>query len=463
MADSPVVRQTAVELQKGPLQAVDGSLVDRSEDSLALQFAEANADLRWVGDRGCWYHWDGKVWSKDSTLMAYDRIRELVRVIAAEIPPRDAANLKKATTISSIEKLSRSDRQLIMTADQFDIDQWLLNTPGGVVDLRDSSIRPHAMTDYLTKITKAAPGGPCPRWDQFLQEITDGDQNLIDFLKRMVGYALTGSVREHALFFLYGTGRNGKGVFLNTIAELLDEYAAVASMEMLTESRGDRHPTELASLQGRRLVVAQETDEGRRWAEAKIKTLTGGDPITARYMRGDFFTFKPQFKLLIAANHKPSLRNVDEAMRSRLHLIPFTVTIPKDKRDPDLTEKLRAEWSGILQWAINGALEYQEVGLMPPEAVNEATDEYFEDQDLFSQWLEECCETGPSYWETPSRLFSSWQVYAKAANTSAGRNTEFKDRLISAGFPRNKTKNEGRHHVGLQLKQIPQEDWRDGY
>jgi len=311
-------------------------------------------------------------------------------------------------------------------------------------------------------ITRAKPSSDCPQWLKFLDEVTDGDADLVSFLQRMVGYCLTGSVREHALFFFYGTGRNGKGVFLNTVSDMLGDYAATASMEVLTESKGDRHPTELAALKGKRLVVAQEVDEGRKWAEAKIKTLTGGDPITARYMRSDFFTYQPQFKLLIAGNHKPALKNVDEAIRSRFHLIPFTVTIPKDKRDPDLPNKLQTEWDGILNWAMEGTLEYLQKGLAPPEKVLEATKSYFEDQDICSQWLEDCCVVAESCWENPTILFGSWEAYAKSGNFPAGNQKTFKERLTNAGFNYKKSGPRGRYYVGLKVNQNANSDTSDG-
>lgn len=454
-------RHTDASVQVGPKSEYQQSEPDHSEDGLALQFAAMHRDLRWIGDRACWFHWDGTVWRKDSTLKAFDRIRELIRSIAGGMSEKESAILKKAATVSAVERLSRSDRRLIARTDQFDADPWKLNTPGGVVDLKTGETQPHSLADYFTKITHANPNGECPLWMKFLDEVTEGDAELIAFLQRVIGYCLTGSVREHALFFLYGTGRNGKGVFLNTISDLLGDYAAIASMEVLTETKGDRHPTELAAMQGKRLVVAQEVDEGRNWAEAKIKTLTGGDPITARFMRRDFFTFTPQFKLLIAANHKPVLRNVDEAMRSRLHLVPFTVTIPKDKRDPDLQDKLKAEWEGILQWALDGALQYQETGLAPPDAVTQATQEYFSDQDIFTQWVDECCEVGRECWEMPSLLFASWQAYAHAANLAPGSRPSFKERLTSAGFEHRRSGARGRHHVGLKLKPTSIEDWRN--
>jgi putative DNA primase/helicase len=220
------------------------------------------------------------------------------------------------------------------------------------------------------------PGGDCPRWLQFLDEITAGDTELQAYLRRVAGYCLTGITTEHVLFFCYGTGANGKSVFVNTLAGIWGDYAVVAPMETFTASKTDHHPTDLAMLRGARLVIAHETEAGRRWAESKIKTLTGGDRVAARFMRQDFFEFVRQFKLLIAGNHKPGLRGVDEAIRRRLHLIPFNVTIPESQRDPQLFDKLKPEWGGILQWAVDGCLEWQRTGLAPPAAVRKAIADY---------------------------------------------------------------------------------------
>ena len=224
----------------------------------------------------------------------------------------------------------------------------------------------------------------------------------------MAGYCLTGVTTEHALFFLYGTGANGKSVFANTLTEIMGDYATVAAMDMFMATHGDRHPTDMAGLRGARIVTSIETEQGSRWAESKLKALTGGDKITARFMRQDFFEFIPQFKLLIVGNHKPSIRNVDEAMRRRLHMIPFTVTIPPAKRDRRLPDRLLAERDGILAWALRGCLEWQETGLRPPEAVMAATEDYFEAEDALGRWIEERCETGPSHWTgftlTPERI-----------------------------------------------------------
>ena len=280
--------------------------------------------------------------------------------------------------MAAVERLARSDRRLAGRTDDWDADPWSLNTPGGVVDLRTARMRPHRAADLFTKISGVAPDAKCETttWNKFLDRVTDNNRELTDFLKRILGYALTGIIREHALFFLYGTGANGKSTFLNVLTGCIGDYHRSSAIETFTASTAERHPTDLAALRGARAVTAVETEEGRRWAESKIKSLTGGDRIAARFMRQDFFEFNPTFKLIIAGNHMPSLRSVDEAIRRRFHLIPFTITVPPDERDEKLGEKLKAEWPGILAWMIEGCLEWQRSGLAPPESVLSATASY---------------------------------------------------------------------------------------
>jgi putative DNA primase/helicase len=310
----------------------------------------------------------------------------------------------------------------------------LLNTPGGIVDLRTGNLSTQDRHLYLTKIAAVAPGGDCPLWRKFLAEITANNTELQNFLQRVAGYSLTGDTREHALFFCHGTGANGKGVFVNTLTAILDDYAAVASMETFIATQNDRHPTDLAALRGARLVASQETEQGRRWAESKIKALTGGDPITARFMRQDFFTYIPQFKLIIAGNHKPGLRGVDEAIRRRFNLLPFVVKFTKP--DKELFEKLRAEWAGILQWAIDGCLEWQRIGLEPPGIVRDATASYLAQEDLVEQWLDERCLRDPTYQQRNSELFADWKAWAEMAAEYAGSQKRFTQALEDRGFAR---------------------------
>ena len=304
------------------------------------------------------------------------------------------------------------------------------------IDLKTGEDYAPRREDYIIKIaaTYIDPVCQTPRWLEFLDTVTAKDKALQSYLQRMAGYCMTGKTTEHVLFFLYGSGANGKGVFLNTLTAIWGDYACVAPMEMFIETRGDRHPTELAFLRGARLVVAQETERGRRWAESKVKALTGGDPITARYMRQDFFTFRPQFKLVIAGNHKPSLRSVDEAIRRRFHLLPFTVTIPVEKRDKDLFEKLKPEWPGILHWAVIGCLEWQRQGLNPPAAVRDATDEYLAEEDAIGNWISERCDVDTNLQQRKSQLYANWKEWADASGEFSGSQKMLTMELEKRGF-----------------------------
>ena len=375
------------------------------------------------------------MWRTDDTLRVFDHARRLCRQASSECDnERTGVTVASAKTVAAVERLARSDRRHAATIEQWDENPWLLNTPGGTVDLRTGKMRLHDPKDYITKSTAVTPGGMCPLWQDFLRTVTDGDDKLQEYLQRMAGYCLTGSIREHALFFAYGTGGNGKGVMINTLTKILGDYAAVASMETFTASKTDRHPTDLAMLRGARLVTAQETEEGRQWAESRIKALTGGDPITARFMRQDFFTFCPIFKLLIAGNHRPGLRSVDNAIRRRMNQLPFTISISAEKRDLDLPEKLKAEWPGILQWAIDGCLKWQQIGLAAPPAVIEATTEYLQSEDALGSWLGECTTSASTFHSQASELYASWKTWAEAAGETPGSQKLFSQGLMARKF-----------------------------
>jgi putative DNA primase/helicase len=300
-----------------------------TDDALALRFAQRYAEsLRYVAALGKWFVWDDQRWHVDATLVARHRAREICRTASAECnQPKVAKLVASAKTIAAVERLAQADRRIAAVVDEWDSDPWMLNTPGGTIDLRSGEQWQHRPGDRLTKIAGIAPDASCPTpvWDAFLARITDNKAELVAYLQRMAGYSLTGSTQEHALFFLYGTGANGKTTFINAITACAGDYHRTAPIETFTASQLDRHPTDLAGLRGARLVTAVETEEGRRWAESRIKSLTGGDKISARFMRQDFFEYAPQFKLIIAGNHRPGLRSVDEAIRRRFNLVPFTV------------------------------------------------------------------------------------------------------------------------------------------
>lgn len=432
-----------------------------SELSVSKQFAASfSHTLRWVEGWKTWMIWTGKRWQHDRKLLAMENAKRLCAAVAdyavSDFIEFTTENQKRtviekygsARTIGNVLTLSKSDPTIAAEVDQWDADPWLLNTPAGTVNLRTGETRPARIEDYLTKSTSASPGGDCPTWLSFLDTATGSNPELIGFLRRMVGYCLTGSVRDHALFFVYGAGGNGKGTFLNVIERILAGYATASPMDTFTESRDKSHPTELARMVGARLVTAQETEEGKRWAEDRIKALTGGDTITARFMNRDFFEYRPQFKLVFAGNHRPSLRNVDEAIRRRLYLIPFTVTPPK--KDPDLAEKLLAESGGILAWAIEGCMEWQRVGLCPPEIVRAATDEYLAEQDTIGTWIADSCVTGPGFSAKSSALYANYKAWCDDAGEFTLSQKRWAAIMTNRGFAT--YKNSTTYYAGIGVK-----------
>jgi putative DNA primase/helicase len=423
------------------------------EQGLALRFANEYAgSLRYVAALGKWFYWDKTQWRTDETLLARDWVCKVCRDAARECNhAKTSKTLSTAKTAISVAHIAQANRQIASTIDQWDSDSWLINSPSGVVDLRSGQIRQHKLDDYITKITSVPPGGSAPRWREFLKRVTDGNEELVGYLQRMAGYCLTGSTQEHALFFLYGTGANGKSTFLNAITESMGDYHRMAPIETFTASNNDRHPTDLAGLRSARLVTANETEEGRRWAESKIKTLTGGDKISARFMRQDFFEYTPQFKLIIAGNHKPGLRSVDEAIRRRFNLIPFTVTIPPEERDETLGDRLRNELSGVLTWMIQGCLDWQKRGLDPPAIITDATAAYLQAEDAIAAWIEDCCETDPNAFGTRAALFRSWTEWASNNGEYVGANKRFVAALQTRAFEEHKREGQ-RGFKGLKLK-----------
>jgi len=378
-----------------------------SEDSLAAAFTDRTAGA-FLFDHSAarWYRWDGARWALDEQQSAYETMRQIARQLGKGKP-----SLAKSTAISGALRIAQSDPRHSTTTTHWDADPMLLGTPDGTVDLNTGMLRPALPAERITKGTACAPAAGRPaRWLAFLEEAQAGDADTVGFIQRWCGYCLTGSTKEHALLFLLGAGGNGKSVFINTVAGILGDYAATATMEALTESAFERHTTELAMLRGARLVTASESDARHTWHEVRVKSLTGGDPITARFMRQDNITYLPTFKLMIAGNHAPQLRNVDDAMQRRINIVPFNV---KPQRvDKDLEAKLREEWPQILQWMIEGCLYYETVGLAFPKAVQVASADYFAGQDVFGQWLAEGCERVPGHWERTSALFASWQRFS---------------------------------------------------
>jgi putative DNA primase/helicase len=439
------------------MEQVDGVV---TQDAVARVFARRfEGYLRFCHHTGAWFVWTGTHWKRDHTALAFDFCRALGREFTSASNKTEMKEVRKVSFAGGVEKFAKTDRAIAVTSELWDRDPFLLGTPGGTVELRTGLLRQADQADGITKITAVAPSesADCPLWLTFLDETFGKDKSMIRFIQQWCGYCLTGDTSEHALVFGFGNGGNGKGTWLNTVVGIMGDYAVVSPMETFTASKWDRHPTELAMLRGARLVTASETEEGRAWAESRIKQITGGDPITARFMHKDFFTYTPAFKLTPIGNHKPKLHTVDDAIRRRFNLVPFD----RKPKVPDLQlmDKLKAERPGILRWMIEGCLDWQRHGLVRPEPVRQATESYFAEQDLMGLWLDEMCDVdlgNRRKFETSAQLFASWTYFAQKAGEAPGTQTTFGTELTRRGFEQGKVE-DGKVRVfrGLSLKNSP--------
>ena len=421
--------------------------VEVSEDAIALAFTREFGDsMRYDHNAGRWYQWSSTHWRQLEIPVALHYAREIGRRLGS-----GKKAICKASVARGAEIFAQADPTHAVTSAHWDRDPWLLGTPSGTLNLKTGRLRTPRPSDGITKLAGCGPDSrEASLWMRFLRDATGGDEDMITYLQRIAGYCLTGLTTEHALFFIYGPGGNGKSVYLNTLVHILADYAVSAPMDTFTSSKFSGHPTELAMLKGARLVTASETEEGRSWAEARIKALTGGDPISARFMRQDFFTYQPQFKLLFAGNHQPTLTAIDPAMRRRFNMLPFI--FKPETPDPELEEKLREEAPRILGWALKGCLDWQLHGLGRPGSVITATNEYFEEQDVFGQWTSERCDVSPELWELPAALFRDWSGFAKEHGEAPGTMVTLSGRLKKAGFRQRKTSGV-RSYLGLRLRQ----------
>lgn len=421
------------------------------------------ANLRWVPEWGTWLRFEETRWrrlpAEEMIPLAIQTARTFyARAADPDVDPETARGLAQHARASEsrgkLEAMVAIARGLLVErADRFDSDPFMLNVANGTLDLRipADDFRPHRREDMLTKISPVVfdPDAPCPQWSAFLARVLP-DPALRSWVQRFAGYCLTGDVREQVLAFFHGRGANGKSTLLEVLMHVLGDYAKAGAPDLLLAKTGEAHPTEQADLQGARLVVCQETEAGRQWAERTVKALTGGDTIKARWMRCDFFEFRPSHKLVVSANHRPKVRGQDHAIWRRIKLAPFDVTIPQAERDPDLVARLRAEGSGILTWAVAGCLDWQRSGLGEPGAVAEATAAYRADQDHLGHFLEDTCQLAADAFEPTSGLYQRYQTWCVGAGERAWTRDTFREGLAERGLQEKRT-NAARGFAGVRL------------
>ena len=423
------------------------------------------ADVRYCHAWGKWLIWDGTRWADDETGEIQRLARQTIFDILQEaqsLPFGDDRREKlgkwafaseSRNRLESMVALAQAEPDVPIKHTELDADPWLLNVQNGILNLQTGQLLDHDRAHLCRRMATVFfdPNATCPAWLAFLHRVMDGNTEMVDFLQRAVGYSLTGLISEQCLFFLYGTGRNGKSTFIETLASLFGDYAAKTQTETLMLKREGQAgiPNDIARLPGTRFVTAAETEDGRRLNESLVKDLTGGDTITARFLHKELFEFKPQFKLWMYGNHKPNIRGTDDGIWRRVKVIPFTVTIPLGERDPDLPHKLRDELPGILAWAVLGCLKWQREGLPDTEAIQQATSAYRNEMDMLKAFLDEMCVLDKHARTPANKMYKAYLDWCAEAGEKAQSNRVFMRMLRERGFAT--TAGSGNQNVWLGL------------
>lgn len=415
--------------------------------------ARFGADLRYCHAMNNWLVWKGTHWQEDKDGHAERLAKKTVRLIYQEAAgtlddaerkaiAQHALRSESKKVIRDMLILAQSEEKIPIKREDLDANTWLLNCANGTVDLKTGALRKHQREDKITKClaVKYVKDAQCPQWLAFLNKIFDGKQELVTFIQRALGYALTGDTSEQCFFLLYGTGQNGKSTLLEVIQAILAEYSQSAEFRTFLSKDNEGIRNDIARMNGKRLVVAKESDKGKRLAEALIKQLTGEDTITARFLHQEYFDFKPQFKLFLAANHKPEIQGTDLGIWRRVRLIPFTVTIPEDQKDKHLPKKLLQEAEGILAWLIQGCLDWQHNGLGEPAIVKDATKSYRDEMDVIASFLEVCCIQQKNAEVGATQLYTAYKKWCEDTGERWEKQKTFGERLTERGYTREKTR-----------------------
>lgn len=391
-------------------------------------------NIRYSYTRRRWMYWTGKVWHYDETgeiKKLADLIVDEMKTEAFRVEDEKERELKlkfankTANSTGKVNMITEAQHLdgIPLLIDELDCYVDYLNVQNGIVNLRNGELIPHDSTFMMSKICACEydyVGEKKPkRWLQFLDEVTNGDKELQHYLQKCVGYSMTGSVREQCAFFLYGIGNNGKSTFLETVAEILGDYASNAQPDTIMMKKfGEGVGSDIARLRSARMVTTEEPTEGVRLNEGLIKQLTGGGKVTCRFLYGDEFEYSPEFKIWIATNHKPVITGTDVGIWRRIRLIPFEVNIPADKVDKQLKYKFREEMPQILRWAIEGCMLYRKEGLNPPKCVLDATQEYKAEMDLIATFMDACIVIDYNSVEAipANELYSIYTEWARANN-----------------------------------------------
>lgn len=442
-----------------------------SEDSIAESFAAQHGDdWRCVRPWNKWLFWDGEAWLEDRSDSRVEPMRQLLRAaansgVARNLTADARRKLGKQAVAYAALRYAETDPRIRSLPEDWDTDPYMLGVPGGVVSLRDAKLIESAREHHITMRCPIAPERGEPKlWLSMLRYWLGEDDDVIGFVRRYMGYCLTGDGREQCMAFFYGPAASGKGTTMRLLSYILGSlpppevnkfrsYHYEAPISTFLESRNDRHSTELAAMHQKRLITSEEPAAGARWDEAKIKWLTGGSFVTARYMRGDNFSFTMTGKIIVAANHRPRLATTDAAIKRRMHVVPFEHPVPDEDRDNALDAKLRAEAPQILHWLIEACLEWQECGLGLPEKISAATETYLQAEDVLAQWIDESCERDSDC--DSKTLYQNYCRWAEEQGEKVWSRRAWANALVERGFQTRKGTGGMRMICGLTPRLAP--------
>jgi putative DNA primase/helicase len=445
------------QLQKGLLQFTDTTNAYRL-------LTEHGKDIRYNALWKKWVVWNGTRWELDDGYLIHDRGLKMIRGIYEELLKtsdiRDRLEIEKhgmqsesARRRKALIEVASWIPELNLKTDDLDKDPWLFNVKNGTIDLRTGEMREHRQEDFITRIADVEYDGnaDCPAWKQFIMEIMDYNAEIIHFIQNAAGWAITGDTSEQTMFILFGTGANGKSTFLNTIMNLLGDYAIATPTETFMRKSGEQITNDIARLRGTRFVTTTEAEHGKRLSEPLIKQITGNDRMTARFLYGEFFNFTPTFKIFMATNHKPVIKGTDHGIWRRIKLIPFVTRIEEEKQDKHLEKKLMREGPGILNWLVEGARRWCGEGLKTPNIIIRATDEYRSEMDVIGNFIKEHCDQKPGVKIKARELFKCYQEWCDDHNEHAVSERFLGLRLKEMGLDQ-KRMNDGRYWQGIQIK-----------
>lgn len=436
-------------------------------DRFVAMFAD---DVRYVEEAATWFVWDGQRFQRDSVREVNGLAREVVgELYAAASTEKDQTHRRNlaehakrsdsAHAVRALLDLAKADRAIARRLDDFDRQTDLLTVANGTLDLTSGQLQPPTRDHQSTRLAPVAyvPQAACPRWEDFLWTVFKERPHLVRYVQKAIGYSLTGDQTEQCLFLLFGSGANGKSTFLETVRQMLGDYGHTAKTETVLLSKDERSHTprpDLLDLRGRRMVTASEVVEGKHFNEALVKSMTGGEELNARALYGSTaITFTPTHKLWLGVNHLPVIRGDDEGIWRRIRVIPFDVTIPEGQRDPGLPAALRAEWPGILAWAVQGCLLWRQERLgTPPAEVSQATTSYREESDVLGDFLTECCDLGADQRTNGGLLYATYKAWAIDSGVRPMTKQAFPAKLLTRKEIQRDRKAGGTVYFGLSVK-----------